>query len=112
MRYVTDVLQDLGFEPKVEFVRNLNAYFERINPPVGGQPGTQAGTPRHPHVFMSGWGADFPAANDFITPQFACGDAGSANVFGWCDEALDERVQQTLLLNSTDPGAANREWSE
>ncbi len=112
MRYVTGVLEDLGFEPTVEFVRHPPAYFHRIFPPAGGAPGTEAGTPRHPHVFISGWGADFPAANDFITPQFACGDAGSANLFGWCDQALDERVQQTLLLNSTDPGAANREWSE
>ncbi|MDX6595935.1 MAG: hypothetical protein QOI72_1317, partial [Solirubrobacterales bacterium] len=110
MRYVTEVLKDLGFEPKLEFVRNPTAYFQRINPPAGGAPGTEAGTPRHPHVFMSPWAADFPAANNFITPQFACGDAGSANVFGWCDKALDERVQRALLLNSTDPGAANREW--
>lgn len=106
MRYVTDVLGDLGLEPRLEVVHDADAYFPRIYLPNG------AGTRRHPHVFLSGWIADFPAAQNFIDAQFACGDRGFGNPSGWCDEAMDARVDETQLLYATDPGAANRAWTE
>nr|MBA3691455.1 hypothetical protein [Actinomycetota bacterium] len=112
MRYITGVLEDLGLEPKLEVVHSARAYFNRFYPHSGAGRGTEAGTPQHPEVFLSGWIPDFPSARNFIEPQFACGDPGFANAFGWCDEALDERVDETLLLFATDPGAANRAWTE
>jgi peptide/nickel transport system substrate-binding protein len=76
MEYVTDVLDELGLRAKLEIAHGNNAYFQSIYPPAGGVPGTPAGTPRHPHVYMTGWLPDYPAAGNFIEPQFACGERG------------------------------------
>jgi ABC-type transport system substrate-binding protein len=93
-------------------MQHTGAYFRSIYPPADGIPGTPAGTPRHPHVYMSGWIADYPGAGNWIEPQFACGERGFGNPSGWCDEALDRQIDEALLLYTTDPGAANRAWAE
>ena len=93
-------------------MHNVEKYFAGIMPPVGPFPGTPAGTPRHPHVYMSGWVADYPGAGNFIDPQFGCGARGFANPSGWCSESLDAQVDEALLLYTTDPGAANRTWTK
>ena len=110
--YVTDVLEEIGLEPELEILHGATAYFTRILPPSGEVPGTLAGTPRHPHVFISGWFADYLGARNFIEPQFACGEAGFANGQGWCDGTLDDRMNEAAALQVTDPGAANRAWAE
>ena len=60
---------------------------------------------------MSGWVADYPGAGNFIDPQFGCG-AEVRNPSGWCERGLDAQVDEALLLYTTDPGAANRAWTE
>lgn len=112
MEYVRDVLAEIGLEPDLEITHSATTYFDRILPPAGGEPGTFAGTPRHPNVFLSGWLADYLGARNFIEPQFACGEAGFANGHGWCDETLSERMDEASALQVTDPGAANRAWAE
>ena len=112
MEYVSDVLGEIGLKPELEIKHGATAYFGRILPPAGGEPGTFAGTPRHPNVFMSGWIADYLGARNFIEPRFACGEAGFANGHGWCDETLSGRMDEASALQVTDPGAANRVWSE
>ncbi|HET9248667.1 MAG TPA: ABC transporter substrate-binding protein [Actinomycetota bacterium] len=112
MTYVADVLTEIGLEPELEILHSATAYFGRILPPAGGAPGTPAGTPRHPHVFLSGWIADYLGARNFIEPQFACGEAGFANGHGWCDATLEDRMDEAAALQVTDPGAANRAWRE
>jgi YVTN family beta-propeller protein len=109
MEYVTDVLDELGLQAKLEIAPG-NAYFTSIYPPVGGMPGTRAGTSRHPHVYLTGWLPDYPAAGNFIEPQFACGERGFGNPSGWCSETLDAQMDEALLLLTSDPGAANRAW--
>jgi peptide/nickel transport system substrate-binding protein len=71
-----------------------------------------AGTPRHPDLYMSGWQSDYPGAANFIEPQFACGAAGFGNPSGWCSKTLDAEIDRALALSTTDPGAANRAWTE
>ncbi|HET8525808.1 MAG TPA: ABC transporter substrate-binding protein [Actinomycetota bacterium] len=109
MEYVTDVLADIGLEPKLEVLHGGTAYFTRIMPP-GLEPGTPAGSARHPHVFFSGWAADYFAARNFIEPQFGCAETGFANPFGWCDPTLEGKINEAGSLQATDPGAANRAW--
>jgi hypothetical protein len=98
-----DVLAEIGLEPRLEIMHSATAYFTRILPPAGGEPGTLAGTPRHPNVFMSGWLRDCQGARNFIEPQFACGEAGFANRQGWCDPTLEERMDEASALQVTDP---------
>ena len=112
MEFVTDVLAEIGLKAKLEIVHGDAPYFTRILPPAGGEPGTFAGTPRHPNLFLSGWASDYLGARNFIEPQFACGRAGFANGHGWCDETLSERMDEASALQLSDPGAANRAWAE
>ena len=76
-----------------------------------GTPGTPAGTPDHPHVYVSGWDSDYLGAGNWLSPQFSCGARGFANPSGYCNPDLDARMDQALLLYTTDPGAANRAWT-
>jgi peptide/nickel transport system substrate-binding protein len=112
MEYVTDVLEELGLEPELKIVHGDTAYFTSIYPPAGRLPGTPAGAPRHPHVYMSGWAADYPGPGNFIGPQFSCGAAGFGNPSGWCSSELDAQIEEALQLIETDPGAASRAWTE
>jgi ABC-type transport system substrate-binding protein/class 3 adenylate cyclase/streptogramin lyase len=111
MRYIVEVLEDLGLKPDFG-VSGLGAYFDGINPPTPDGSGTPAGSPKHPHVYISGWLSDYLGAGNFIEPQFACGPAGFANTSGWCDDALEGEIDEALLLTTTDRGASNRAWAE
>ncbi len=110
MRYITETLRDLGARAELEIVPDADTYFTGIYPPSGDVPGVWPGTAEHPHVYMTGWAADYPGAGNFIEPQFGCG--GFGNTSGWCDRSLDARIDDALLLSGTDPGAANRAWME
>ncbi|HZB02162.1 MAG TPA: ABC transporter substrate-binding protein [Actinomycetota bacterium] len=101
MRYVTDVLQDLGLEPKLTILPSELEYF---GPIYGGLP-----TQEPPHVYMSGWQSDYPGGGDFIDTQFHC--EGGANASGLCDPHLDRRIERAKQLQIDQPAAANRAWS-
>jgi ABC-type transport system substrate-binding protein len=106
MRDITDVLKDLGVRARLEIEHDGQAYFDALYPPA------KAGSPSHPDVFMSGWQSDYPGANNFLDPQFACGARGFGNPFGWCDPELDRAMDDALALLPTDPAAANRAWTD
>jgi peptide/nickel transport system substrate-binding protein len=101
MRYVADLLNELGFEATFE-ARPGPAYFERVflTPP---------GDASHPHAYFGGWASEFPRATDFIEPQFRCD--GGANTSGFCDPALDAAMDDAKEIETTDPGAATRGWT-
>lgn len=104
MEYVTGLMRELGVRPHLEVLPSGLPYFrEHLFAP--------AGAPPHPQVFFSGWLSDYPAASDFIIAQFHCPPEGSANFGGWCDEALDARMDDALQLSLTDPGEGNRAWT-
>jgi peptide/nickel transport system substrate-binding protein len=108
MRYVTDVLNDLGLRAHLEVVHNGQAYFDATYGPPGSP--NPAGTAEHPEAFLSGWFSDYPGASNYIEVQLSCD--GSANVFGFCDPQIDARIQHALELQLTDLGSANRAWAE
>jgi YVTN family beta-propeller protein len=104
MRYVVEVLNDLGLRADLKIV-HLDEYFDAIYPPTG-----SAGSPGHPQVFLSGWISDYPGAGNFIDPLFRCG--GFGNPSGLCSETLDAQIDDALRLYATDPGASNRAWTD
>jgi hypothetical protein len=112
MRYVVEVLKDLDLQPDLDVVSDFGSYFDGINPVTPDGSGTPAGSPEHPHVFISGWLSDYLGAGNFIEPQFACGPEGFANTAGWCNDALEGEIHHALLLTTTDRGASNRTWAE
>jgi hypothetical protein len=101
MSYITDVLNELGLRAKLQVFPSAEAYFAAINPPIPGQPdsGTIAGTPAHPHAYLTGWISDYPAAANFIDPLFGC--EGFYNTGGWCDHQLDARMDAPALHDRT-----------
>ena len=68
-------------------------------------------------IGVSYWAQDYPAPSDFLNVMFSCasfhpGSDSSANISGFCDHAIDARMQQAMTLSVTDPAAANTIWSE
>ena len=66
---------------------------------------------------FSYWAQDYPAPSDFLNAMFSCaafhpGSDSSANISGYCDHALDARMQRAMALSLTDPAAANKIWTE
>lgn len=105
MRYVVEVLNDLGLRADLKIVPDVDEYFDSILPPTG-----SAGSPGHPQVFLGGWISDYPGAGNFIDPLFRCG--GFGNPSGLCSETLDAQIDDALRLYATDPGASNRAWTD
>jgi len=101
MRYVTDVLNDIGLRAEMK-VLETDHYFGVI---YGGQP-----SPRTPNIYLSGWATDYLRAANFIETQFRCG--AGANVSGYCSDRLDARIDEAKQLQETDPAAANTAWIE
>ncbi len=103
MRYVVDVLHDLGLRPRLEVV-DPQTFFDVVYamPPLDG--------PGDPHVYLTGWITDYLGAGDFIESQFRCG--ASLNASALCSDRLDARIEEAKQLQSTDPAAANAAWIE
>jgi peptide/nickel transport system substrate-binding protein len=104
MRHVEEILDDLGLRADLKVVQDTDAYFAAVY-----QGTAKAGTPGHPQVYLSGWIQDYPSASNFILPQFSC---DIVNPSGYCNRSLDARADEALRLQATDPGAANRLWTD
>ena len=100
MRYVTEVLNDIGLRAELT-IKEVDPYFGVIF----GQPHDNP-----PHVYLSGWATDYLGAANFIETQFRCG--AGANVSGYCSDRLDARIGEAKQLQVTDPAAANTAWIE
>ena len=101
LRQVTAVLNDIGLRATLEVIPPDDFYGGVFGP---------AGSPEHPHVVSYFWETAYPGASEFVYPQVGCGV--SWNVTGYCDEAIDRRIEEARSLQTTDPGSANRAWSE
>jgi YVTN family beta-propeller protein len=96
MRYITDVLNDLGLRADLKIVHDIDEYAGAI---FAGEA----------HAYLFGWAPDYPRASNFIELLFRCGVA--FNVSHLCSESLDARIDDALRLEATDPGAANQAWT-
>jgi peptide/nickel transport system substrate-binding protein len=61
-------------------------------------------------VFSYTWETEYLGAWEFLNPQYGCGE--NWNVTGHCDKAIDHRIEDARSLQTSDPGSANRAWSE
>jgi YVTN family beta-propeller protein len=103
MGHVVEVLNDLGLRADLKIVQR-DKYFDTVY-----QTTATAGSKGHPQVYLSGWISDYPGAGNFLQ-QFRCGSF--SNPSGWCSRSLDAKMDEALGLQATDPGAANRAWTE
>jgi len=68
-------------------------------------------------VGYSQWYQDYPAASDFLNILLGCGSFhpgsdASPNISGFCDKAIQAKMDQALELGVTDTDAANKLWAE
>jgi peptide/nickel transport system substrate-binding protein len=102
--YLQSVLRDLGYDASVHSVSmNIrDTYLQN--------------SANHVQIGLANWFQDYPAASDFLGVLFSCasyhpGSDASINMSGFCDPAIDTRMQQALDREATDPADAARLWA-
>ncbi len=84
--YLLDVLRQLGFDARLMTLSGSLQFTYIQN------------TANHVQISLTTWYADYPSATDFLPLLFGCasyhpGSDGSINFSGFCDPALDARMQ-------------------
>jgi peptide/nickel transport system substrate-binding protein len=101
MEQVTATLNEIGLDAKLEILP-VDRYVRRsFSPP---------GSPDHPQALSYVWFSAYPGASEFLAPQYGCG--ANFNVTGFCDRSVDRRIEEARFLQVSDPGSANRAWSQ
>ena len=103
--YLVSVLNDLGYKATSHVVSSdiEYTYIQNSNNKM--------------QIAVSYYAQDYPAPSDFLNVMYSCasfhpGSDSSINMSGFCDHAIDARMQEALTLSVTDPEAANKIWSE
>jgi peptide/nickel transport system substrate-binding protein len=103
--YLQSVLNDLGYKASVKAISpNIQfTYIQNTNNKV--------------QMSVTQWYQDYPAASDFLNVLFGCasfreGSDSSINIAGFCDEAIQKRMEEAMALSVTDEAAANKLWAE
>jgi len=103
--YMQSVLTDIGYDAEVKPI-SPNIQFTYIQ-----------NTNNNVQISITQWYQDYPAASDFLNILFGCasftpGSDSSINIAGFCDAAIQARMDEALLLGVTDAVAANAMWTE
>src|SRR3954453_17710999 len=102
--YLQSVLNDLGFKASIKAI-SANIQFTYIQ-----------NTKNKVQISIIQWYQDYPAASDFLYELFGCasfheGSDSSINISGFCDQAIDQRMQEAMARAATDEAAANKLWA-
>ena len=62
------------------------------------------------------WGADYPAASDFLNTLLSCGafrpaTSSNQNYAEFCDPSIDREIRGALNVQAANPQAASRLWA-
>lgn len=103
--YLQSVLTDIGYDAEVKPI-SPNIQFTYIQ-----------NTNNNVQISITQWYQDYPAASDFLNILFGCssftpGSDSSINIAGFCDEGIQAKMDEALLLGVTDPEAANKMWAD
>ena len=97
-RYFRDILNTLGYRATLQTV-GFNQYFAAIY-----------SHPRRAQIAWESWTADYVTESGFIVPVLTCD--GTSNDTGFCDPAMDKRMEAATRLRATDPAGASDLWSK
>ncbi len=102
--YLTSLLEDLGY--RVTLTTGGKDYFGLISDSASDV-----------QVGGSQWGADYPAASQFINVLLSCAafvakDPGNLNASQFCDPDIDSDISQALDLQVIDQSASGTLWAE
>jgi peptide/nickel transport system substrate-binding protein len=92
--YIIELFASLGYDANVRSVSDVDFYDPA----------------RNFQMAFDAWGADYPAASNFITNRFTC-DASSAPSAGFCDPEIDAMIERAIQTQTEDPAAAGALWA-
>jgi peptide/nickel transport system substrate-binding protein len=101
MGQVADTMRALGYRVQLQYLP-FDKYFLVLTR-----------SPSHFEAGFEGWGADYPAASNFLQTQLACDQASptGSNFSLFCDKKLDRMMNRAAQLQVTNPAEAAARWS-
>ena len=101
--YIQSVLNSIGYKATVKPL-SANIQFNYIQ-----------NTKNKVQISVSQWYQDYPAASDFLNVLLGCqtfhpGSDNSINIAGFCNKAINAKMQAAEALELTNPAKANQEW--
>lgn len=104
-QYLQSLLTELGYETSLSAISgNIQyTYIQNTNNRV--------------QLSLTQWYQDYPAAANFLNVLLGCGSFrpgsdSSPNISGFCDKALQAKMDKAMTLALTDEAAADALWSE
>ena len=102
--YLESLLTELGWKASVK-VLSSNIQFTYIQ-----------NTKNHVQISVSQWYQDYPGAADFLNVLFGCGSFHpgsdtSINIAGFCDHAIQKKMDKAIGLTAVNPTAGNKLWA-
>jgi peptide/nickel transport system substrate-binding protein len=98
-RYITRVLNELGYKASVREVPFNNQYVRKV---LGAHAKAQIG--------LASWEADYPTAGDYFALLFRCNS--SNNYGGYCNHRLDTQIARAASFQGSDSAAADARWAQ
>ncbi|MGQ9367901.1 ABC transporter substrate-binding protein [Azospirillum sp. ST 5-10] len=103
--YLQGVLQELGYDAGVKPI-SQNIQFTYIQ-----------NTNNNVQISVSQWFQDYPSPSNFLNVLFSCasfhpGSDASVNIAGFCDKAVDARMEEAFAASVSDPATAAKIWTE
>jgi len=102
--YMQSVLQDIGYDASVHSISyNIrDTYLQNSS--------------NHVQIGLTDWYQDYPSPSDFLNVLLSCasfhpGSDASINMSGFCDHAIDARMQAAMTTALTDQAAADAQWT-
>ena len=101
--YLQSVLSDIGYDARLHTIS-----FDIRDPYM-------ENTSNHVQIGLANWFMDYPAPSDFLQVLFSCagfhpGSDASMNMSGFCDPAVDARMQQAMTVALSNPAQASHLW--
>ena len=102
--YLQSVLQDIGYNASVHSISyNIrDTYLQNSS--------------NHVQIGLTDWYQDYPSPSDFLNVLLSCasfhpGSDASINMSGFCDPAMDAKMQGAMRTALTDQAAADAQWT-
>jgi len=102
--YLQDVLNSIGLKASVKPIsQNIQfTYIQNTNNKV--------------QISISQWFQDYPSPSNFLQVLFSCasfhpGSDASVNISGFCDKAVDAKMEEALAASITDKAKAAELWT-
>ena len=104
-QYVQSVLNSIGYKATLKPL-SANIQFNYIQ-----------NSNNKVQISLSQWYQDYPAASDFLKVLLSCtgfhkGSDNSINISGYCNKAIDAKMNKAETLSLTNPSGANKLWGQ